>query len=287
MVKRRTQVVVAALTAAVALSVGVTIADAADEPPPVDPAPQAMVSESAHRLEIPVRQVPPPRSAVIISDSAMAGIRWNGALGGFRGFFADDRLQSCRRLVARSCNGREGIRPRTALNEVRSLAPAQPTDVLVIAVGYNDWHVGFEWQSRMVLDAARQKGFRYVAWVTYRELVGYTLPSDSNVSRSSYAYMNAELRNIVASGEYPELRLWDLDGYTRGVAGWFTSDGVHELRRGSWGVADWISRHMAAIDGRPCAMPWRPQDAIEEICQNPDPLAYVRGWPDITGLYGV
>lgn len=233
------------------------------------------------------RQTPPTRSAVIISDSAMAGIRWNGALDGFRGFEADDRLQSCRRLVARSCNGREGIRPPTALNEILYLAPAQPTDVLIIAVGYNDWHGGFNWQARSVLDAARAKGFTYVAWVTYRELVGYTLPGDYGNGRSNYAVMNAELRSIDASGDYPELHIWDLDGYTRGVYGWFTSDGVHELRRGSWGVADWISRHMAAIDGRPCPMPWTPTFPQDQACPNPDPLAYVRGWPDLFGLYGV
>ncbi len=233
------------------------------------------------------RQTPPLRSATIIGDSAIAGIRWNGALDGFRGFDADDRLQSCRRLVARSCNGREGIRPPTALNEVRSLPQAGPTDVLVIAVGYNDWHVGFGWQSRSVLDAAREKGYTNVAWVTYRELVGYTLPSDSSANRSNYASMNAELRAIVASGDYPELLLWDLDAYTRGVSGWFTSDGVHELRRGSWGVADWISRHMAALDGRPCAMPWTPTFGQDQVCPNPDGLPGVRGYPDLSGLYGI
>ncbi len=232
------------------------------------------------------RQTPAPRSAVIISDSAMAGVRWNGALGGFRGFEADDRLESCRRLVTTSCRGREGYRPRTALVEIQSLAPAAPTDVLVIAVGYNDWHVGFESQARSVLGAARAKGFTTVAWVTYRELVGYTLPS-SGGTRSDYSFMNSRLRAIRDSGDFPELRLWDLDQYTRGVAGWFASDGVHETRRGSWGVADWISRHMAALDGRPCVMPWTPTFAQDQSCPDPDSLPAVRGHPDLSGLYGV
>jgi hypothetical protein len=35
-----------------------------------------------------------PRRATIIGDSAMAGVPWNGALGGLRGFVADDRLVS-------------------------------------------------------------------------------------------------------------------------------------------------------------------------------------------------
>ena len=267
--------------------VGVTVDEATADEPAMTVSRQVAVSERAQRKTLPERQTPPDRSATIISDSAMAGIRWNGALGGFRGFNADDRLESCRRLVATSCNGREGIRPQTALNEVRSLQAAQPTDVLIVAVGYNDWHLGFGWQSRTILDAARAKGFRTVAWVTYRESLGYTVPGDSSAGQSNYAFMNSELRSILASGEYPELRLWDLDGYTRGVAGWFAADGVHELRRGSWGVADWISRHMAALDGRPCPMPWTVSDTPDLACPNPDPLAYVRGWPDISGLYGV
>ena len=286
-VKRRALAVMFAVVGVLGVDTGTGPANAAEQPPPTEVTTEADATERARRVQAPERQVPEARRAVIISDSAMAGVRWNGALGGFRGFEADDRLQSCRRIVVRSCNGREGFRPRTALNEVRSLAPAAPLDVLVIAVGYNDWHVGFGGQARSVLDAARAKGFQYVAWVTYRERVGYTLPSDLSVSRSSYASMNRELRNIEASVDYPELRLWDLDGYTRGVSGWFASDGVHETRRGSWGVADWVSRHMAAIDGRPCPMPWTPSEPIEAICQNPDPLAFERGWPDLAGLYGV
>lgn len=285
--KRRVLAAVLAVVGVVSIDVGSGAVNAAEDAPTSGLSSSGAAEEPAQRVQVPERQVPVARRATIISDSAMAGVRWNGALGGFRGFEADDRLQSCRRIVVRSCNGREGIRPRTALNEVRSLAAAQPLDVLVIAVGYNDWHVGFGSQVRSVLDAARDKGFQYVAWVTYREGVGYTLPRDLSVRRSNYAFMNSELRNIEASGDYPELRLWDLDGYTRGVSGWFAYDGVHETRRGSWGVADWISRHMAAIDGRPCPMPWTPSDPIEEICQNPDPLAFVRGWPDIPGLYGV
>ena len=272
---------IASLVVASSVALGATSAQGAAPSFDDFQTPSAAVSESADRT------LPPERRATIISDSAMAGVRWNGALGGFRGFDADDRLESCRRLVARSCNGREGRRPRTALEEIGVLPYAAPRDVLVIAVGYNDWHVGFDWQSRAVLDAARAKGYRTVAWVTYRELNSYTLPGDSSIERSNYAVMNAELREIVASGAYPELVLWDLDRYTRGVWGWFTSDGVHELRRGSWGVADWISRHMAALDGRPCPMPWTRSFAQDQVCPNPDWLPPVRGFPDLAGLYGV
>ena len=48
--------------------------------------------------------------------------------------------------------------------------------------------------------------------------------------------MNAELREIDASEEYPMLQLWDLDDYTKFVSGsWFTSDGVHQVEAGIMG----------------------------------------------------
>ena len=129
----------------------------------------------------------------------MAGVRWNLALGGFRGFEADDRLESCRRLVATSCLGREGRRPPTALVEIQDLAVPAPTDVFVIATGYNDWHANFAAHARLVLDAARAKGFDTIAWVTYRENVAYQLPSSSEVAVSSYAVMNDELDKLKTS----------------------------------------------------------------------------------------
>lgn len=224
-----------------------------------------------------------PRQVTIISDSAMAGVRWNGALGGFRGFDAQPLLESCRRLVHASCRGREGYAPRTAYQEIARLPAAVDGEVLVIATGYNDWYVGYGTQARMVLDLARTKGYEIVAWVLFREQVGYTLPGQG--LRSNYAAMNQQLRDIKASGGYPELRLWDLDHYTYWSPGWFHSDGVHETTLGSWGVADWISRHVAALDGRQCAEPWRPEWGRDLPCPNPDSLPGIVGLPDIPGIY--
>ncbi len=263
----------AAMAAAMTLAAG---ASAQTDPIAWDTA--ASVEQQAERVSA-------PRKAVIISDSAMAGVRWNGALEGFKGFDADDRLQSCRRLVAESCRGREGIRPPTVEQEILLLDPAGPNDVLVIAVGYNDWHERFADDARLVLDTARERGFAYVAWVTYREVVDYTLPQSGDTS--DYSVMNTELRAVVESGEYPELHLWDLDAYTLDADDWFYDDGVHERPRGSWGVADWISRHMAALDERPCPLPWSLALAPDAVCPNPDEAVVERGRPDIAAIYGV
>lgn len=228
-----------------------------------------------------------PRRAVIISDSAMAGVRWNGALGGLRGFDADDRLESCRRLVDTSCLGREGRRPATALVEVDRLARPLPNDVLVIAVGYNDVDTRFADQSRTVLDAAVAKGFQTIAWVTYREDVSYSLPGLTERQVSNYRNMNAELRRLDASGDYPALQLWDLQAYTANAAWWFHPDGVHQQRYGSWAVADWISRNMAALDGHPCPMRWTPTYPLDEVCPDPNSIVTLRGHPSIGLLYGL
>jgi hypothetical protein len=235
----------------------------------------------------PVNDPPRDRRVVIISDSAMAGVRWNGALGGFQGFRAEPRLESCRRLVQSSCRGREGYAPLTAYNEILSLPQAGDEDLLVIATGYNDWNTRFASDFDQVLGAARARGFHHVAWVTYRSQVGYSIPSSGGL-QSNYAEMNRILRAKVASGSFPEVRLWDLDQYTSPVpTGWFHSDGVHETVLGSWGVADWISRHVRAFDDRPCVHPWAPGGRPDDPCPNPDPLRATRGVIDIAALYGV
>lgn len=271
------------LAMAVVIGAGVLGASATAAPTTLD--------SPAVPLEFAQRQPPTPRvvgqsRAVIISDSAMAGVRWNGALDGFRGFDADDRLESCRRLVATSCNGREGRRPLTAFSEIAFLPAPGPTDVLVIAVGYNDWSGRFASDLRLVLDLARAKGFTTIAWVNYRDEVSYRLPSDDGRT-SNYGLMNAELDRVAESGEYPELRVWDLDTYTEGTIGWFTRDGVHELRLGSWGVADWVSRHMARIDRKPCPMPYVIGQPEPRVCPNPDPLPLTLGYPDLAAMYGL
>ncbi|MGI9645525.1 MAG: hypothetical protein ACR2O6_09480 [Ilumatobacteraceae bacterium] len=230
---------------------------------------------------------PPYRRVTIIGDSAIAGIRWNGAYGGFRGFEAVPILESCRRLVYPSCNGREGYNPYTARSHITTLPRPTVEEVLVIATGYNDWDSRFSGDFDAVIDAARDKGFENIAWLTYRENNTYRLPGDVWVRYASYAEMNRIIREKVASGAFPEVEIWDLDEYTRGASHWFFPDGVHERRLGSWGVADWLSRHVAAFDDKPCPMRWRPGWSIADPCPNPDPLSVPLGLPYISDLYGL
>lgn len=233
---------------------------------------------------VPKNSPPPDRRVTIIGDSASAGMRWNDALGGLQGFQVDARLESCRRLVQWSCRGREGYAPRTVVAEIQQIAAPGPDDLLVVMTGYNDWHERFADDFDTVIAVARQRGFHHIVWVDYRSNVGYTLPSTGG-TRSNYGEMNRVIGEKLASGAYPEVRRWHFDVYTAGTSLWFHSDGVHETTFGSWGVADWISRHVRAFDDRPCAQPMRPGDAVPNPCPDPDTLPATFGYPDIAGLY--
>lgn len=192
---------------------------------------------------------PPPvhRRVVMISDSALAGIRWTGNLGLLTGAPWDPHLESCRRLVATSCRGREGYRPATVVDEIDAHAathgPTHPSDILVVATGYNDWEGRFRDDFRAVVDAARRAGFLRIVWLTYRDETSYRLPGGGQQLFASYTAMNAILFEELATGRYPDVNVWDYRAVTAGRPDWFTSDGVHLSPAGAEAIARWLSSH--------------------------------------------
>lgn len=229
--------------------------------------------------------LPRQRRVFIIADSTMAGMRWNGTLAGLQGFEAVTDLESCRRLVAASCRGREGYTPPSLVSELRRLSGVTAEDILLIGAGYDDWYGRFDADFDTVVAVARSVGFHHIAWANYVVTDNYTQPGSL---APNYRAMNAVLRAKVASGDYPEVRIWDLDTYVRGTQGWLYADGIHETPLGSWGVADWISRHVRAFDDLPCVQPWTPDGDIADPCPNPDGMpAELGSHPDIAGLYGL
>ena len=187
---------------------------------------------------------------VVISDSAHAGIRWNGALSYLQGAAFDARLESCRRLIGSSCRGREGYAPRTAVSEIQTL-PYGQYHTLVMLTGYNDWSGTFPWAVDAVMAAARAKGIQRVVWWTYRENVGYVSPSAAS-NHASFAKNNAYLHTLPPSGRYPDLVLADWHTYSLHQPAWFTSDGVHLTVGGASQSAIYISRKLAFLERRPC-----------------------------------
>ncbi len=128
--------------------------------------------------------------------------------------------------------------------------------------------------------AARAKGFHHIVWVTFRSDVPYGLGS-------FYANMNAVLWPKLASGEYPEVRLWDLEAYTVNVDRWFTSDGIHQRPTRIVGHRRLAVAPRAGLR-RPAVRPAdEPGQAPADPCPNPDLQPAVAGIPDIAGLYGV
>lgn len=194
-----------------------------------------------------------PRRVLVIGDSSAAGMRWTaGAQEALRGADFTLDLESCRRLVAQSCNGREGYTPSTALDALREQAEGDH-DTLIMATGYNDMDRNFADAFDRIVAEARAQGIETILWTTYREEVGYQLPTGAS---SAYSEMNDQLALRVLSGEYPELRILDWWGYTQDTPSWLAGDGVHFARAGSFGLADMISRELAALDGRPCPVAW-------------------------------
>jgi hypothetical protein len=200
----------------------------------------------------PAANAPPAGTTpvVMVSDSAFAGIRWNGALGWLRGAAFDARLESCRRVIGASCRGREGYAPRTAVAEMESLPPGAYR-IAVIATGYNDFASLFPAGVDQVVRIARSKGVERVVWMTHRENVTYRSPGGASYAEVFRSH-NRALRNAVASGLYPELSLADWSTYSANRSWWFTADGVHLTSSGARAAAEYTSRKLAWMERRPC-----------------------------------
>lgn len=188
----------------------------------------------------------PPR-AVLISDSAISGIRWYGRQHFLTGTSWIASLESCRRLVAPSCRGREGYAPPTAVHDIArirsEIGPPHRLDLLVIAVGYNDAAATFANDFTTTMNAATNAGFRRVAWLTYRTGTSYRSPSSTGAT--NYAHMNAVLEAAQASGDWPSLTVWDYDAITAPHDDWFYADGLHVTPSGAERVAEWLSGQLA------------------------------------------
>jgi hypothetical protein len=223
----------------------------------------------------------PPVRALLVGDSTMAGIRWYGssrvALAGDVAYTLE--AESCRRLAQPSCRSREGGHPRPVAQVVA--AATGPVDVLVVQAGYDDAPGSFVTSFERVVGAARAKGIGQVVWLTYRSSATYVFAGFNRSLGNGYAAMNASLRELVASGAYPEVILADYERYTSQAASWFEADGIHLTRLGAYGTADYIARHIAAANALPCPAPATPGGPPDRWCSVPDALPAV----DVGALY--
>lgn len=227
-------------------------------------------------------RVDPPRPVVVIGDSAIAALRWvPGADNAIIGFEHTLDLESCRRLLAPSCRGREGRTPPTLYEALGFHRDSY--DVLVVATGYNDGDWGYAAAFEAIVDRARSYGFRQIVWWSLRSDVDYVSPGSVGY-HETFARSNAIVEQLLATGDYPEVVLADWGGYTADRAEWFVTDGVHYRAVGAWAAADYLSRKMAFLDGRPCPMPTTPDGPRADPCPDPDVTGPVA---DIEALYPI
>ena len=226
-------------------------------------------------------RIGPEKPALLVSDSAWLGIKTYGAVDAVQGFHHELDLGSCRRRVSRSCTNYDGHVPITLLEELTWRASDYET--LIVATGYNDSDVNFRSDFERIVERARSFGYERIVWVTLREDVSYTSPGSAGFAEV-FRNNNAALREFVMSGDYPELVIADWATYAADQDQWFASDGIHLRLNGPWAAADFISRKIAHLDGRPCPNPVAPGQPVQNPCPDPDTAP-----PnvDLDGLYPI
>lgn len=227
-------------------------------------------------------RVDPPRPAVVIGDSAISALRWvPGADNAVIGFDHTLDLESCRRLLATSCRGREGRTPPTAFEALGT--HGDKYEVLVVATGYNDGTAGYADAFRAIVERARSFGYQQVVWWTLRSDVDYVSPGSIGNHRT-FAQNNQVIRDLLATGDYPDVVLADWGGYTADKAEWFVTDGVHYRAVGAWAASDYLSRKMAFLEHRGCPMPLTPGEQPQNPCPDPDVTGPIA---DVEALYPI
>jgi len=238
-------------------------------------APADVPTETAARAD-------PQHRAVVIGDSAISALRWvpraDSAIVGFEHTLD---LESCRRLYTPSCFGREGRLPSTAYEALGFHGDKYTT--LVVATGYNDGSPSFGASFEAIVERARELDYERIVWWTLRSDVDYVAPG-SVANHLTFAINNQTIRNLLATGDYPDVVLADWGGYTADQTDWFVTDGVHYRAVGAWAASDYLTRKMAFLEQRPCPVPIAPDVEPQDPCPDPDltgPIA------DIEALYPI
>jgi hypothetical protein len=212
--------------------------------------------------------VPPlnngPSRVLLVGDSTLLAVRSYNTFSALQGFDDVYEAASCRTLGVPSC-GRNPVPNSVAtINAVNGRV-----DAVVIMAGYDEWWTTFPNSFDAVNAAARAKGARRIIWLTYREGVGYQMPGGISANEA-FVKNNQTLRDKVASGANPDVVIADWYGYTSATPTWLSPDGIHLTITGAYGVADYISRMIANLEGRPCPQPWVVGSPVDAPCPDPD-----------------
>ena len=240
------------------------------------------IDRAAERPTRAALRIDPPRPAVLIGDSAISALRWvPGADNAIIGFDHTLDLESCRRLLAPSCHGREGRTPPTVYKALDF--HGDKYKVLIVATGYNDGTSGYASAFESIVARARSLGYQQIVWWSLRSDVDYVSPGSVG-NHETFARNNEVIEQLLATDEYPDVVLADWGRYTADRAEWFVTDGVHYRAVGAWAASDYMSRKMAFLDERPCPMPVTPDAPREDPCPDPDVTGPIA---DIEALYPI
>jgi hypothetical protein len=203
----------------------------------------------------------------LLGGSSLAGLQWNTVTQeAFQGFEYTFDAESCRRLYVTSCAALRDRPPTTSTQAV--IAEGAGHYTMVHMGGYNDSGAGFRQGFTKVVEAARAVGIKQIVWLNYRTPPDYEPPENLD-SVNNYKANNAILADLLASGEYADVVVADWNKYSLNEDHWFV-DNVHLSDFGSWGVADYISRKVAFLDGRACPQPRKKGDEPQNPCPDPD-----------------
>ena len=202
---------------------------------------------------------------LLVGDSTMLAIPSYRTQYGLQGFTPQVEAESCRALNQPSCG--RSYRPPNSVSKINE--QTHIFDSVVIMAGYDEWYTTFESSFNAVVQAARDTGARRVIWLSYKDDVPYLLPNGVP-ARESLIQMNNKLGQLVASGAYPDVIIADWNSYTASVGDWISPDGIHLRPTGALGLADYISRYIAHLEGRSCPQPWEVGGSTAGVCPNPD-----------------
>jgi hypothetical protein len=229
--------------------------------------------DRAAEVDQPGERLGPPMRALVLGDSALASLRWApGAANAVVGFEHTLDLETCRRLYTLSCPGRTGAPPPTAYEALAAYGDVY--DTLVLAVGYNEFPAYMAESFQRVVERARSLGYRRIVWWTLRNR-----GLSTNAGRNDMT-----VRELVAGGGYDDVVIADWAVYSASHPEWFNADGVHHQLAGAYAAADYLSRKLAAVEGRPCPLPDRPGEATPFPCPDPDRLPPTS---DLASLYAI
>ncbi len=214
-------------------------------------------------IEPPPANVPRPPRTLVVGDSTLVAVSlFPESFAAFRGIDLVYDAMSCRRLWRPSCNSNvTGVTPNTAVEAI--LTTPGVLDIVVVKTGYNDWFDDLRPDVDAIVRAARSKGAHTVLWLTYNEL------RHSARGAAAMRENNRQLPEIITRVAYPDVLIADWATYSRDRPDWFW-DGIHMSRQGSFALADYVSRWVAALEHRPCPAPWIPGGPVLDPCVPPE-----------------